>query len=671
MRTIEIAQRLAQMNEIEDALKAYKVALAEEPDPTTKMEAAAYILQFGKGSDYKISYTFFRELYNQGIFQENILGIMNEAFYQPNLRVLKSRYERNCKYLSKYPYIFRRDFPKFEELPLRFYPYDDNGYTPYDVEKKEFGDYINFKDTVIKRNFFHDLENPILAEDVTSQYELEYLRDNVRKSEDVARENHIYLHYTSWPVFCSYLACLNWKPLLDSRKFVFLFENEKSRYPIDFKEEFGIDYSQYTLQPVRISEINKLIWHTQLSTHNGGDFFNEIFDNHPNLLCLPSLMMYDVEESVGKIRTALAEVNGLREALQMFENWSPQVAEELYRMRDRTDKDILVAMYLDSETAGSGLDRSSRIVPAVFFQPHFHNIVYSLTVDQKNQAVLHSDSYETIQKTPLLQGFKYIKTFTPMRRFTTSHGATVRFMCGMAEAEAAANESSEKKSVVSDAVSERILNRSFMMDPQDRLYHDSTVVRFEDGKMNPKATFSALAAFMDLPYTDSMAYCSEGGKPLDYGGYISDGFDLAPLYKTYDNFVCDDERKFIEYFLRDAYEYFGYGFQYYDGNPIGMEQVKEWVSGFERIDYYMRGTWKDVFSGTNVSLNGNQVEGDIEKKVQEHLLNNYMERVKQNRIGNAEILMNGLRFVNKNGQPLRMMPKLEPDPALLEQPLYH
>ncbi len=43
----------------------------------------------------------------------------------------------------------------------------------------------------------------------------------------------------------------------------------------------------------------------------------------------------------------------------------------------------------------------------------------------------------------------------------------------------------------------------------------------------------------------------------------------------------------------------------------------------------------------------------------------------ENRIANAKILLEGLRFVNKNGQPLRFMKRLELDPALLEQPLYH
>ena len=105
MKPIEIAQRLAQLNEPESAVRAYKMALEESvgADPTTEMEAAAYILQFGKGEDYKLSYTIFRDLYNRGIFRDNILEIMDEAFYTPNLRVMKSRYDRNCKYLAKYP----------------------------------------------------------------------------------------------------------------------------------------------------------------------------------------------------------------------------------------------------------------------------------------------------------------------------------------------------------------------------------------------------------------------------------------------------------------------------------------------------------------------------------------------------------------------------------------
>lgn len=48
-----------------------------------------------------------------------------------------------------------------------------------------------------------------------------------------------------------------------------------------------------------------------------------------------------------------------------------------------------------------------------------------------------------------------------------------------------------------------------------------------------------------------------------------------------------------------------------------------------------------------------------------------MRDVRKNRATIAKLLMGRPRFVNKKGQPLRMMPKLELDPALLEQPVYH
>lgn len=43
----------------------------------------------------------------------------------------------------------------------------------------------------------------------------------------------------------------------------------------------------------------------------------------------------------------------------------------------------------------------------------------------------------------------------------------------------------------------------------------------------------------------------------------------------------------------------------------------------------------------------------------------------KNRMEVARLLLKGLFFINKKGQPLHMMPKLKLDEALLEQPLYH
>lgn len=279
----------------------------------TTLEAAAYILQ--SGGDYKISYTCFRDLYNAGHFREDILPLMSAVFYEPNEKTLRGRYERNRKLLERYPFIFRLDFPAFEDLPIQFFPYDEhNGYVPFYHDTMLFGDFVNVKHPVVSRNFFKDLDKPILATDVFSQYELEYLNDNVRKSEHIGRENHVYPHYTSWETFCAWLQVLNLRPLLKEQKLVFLIGDEVEQYPIDFKERFNIDYSQFPVKPLGLREINRIIWHTQLSTHNGGDFFNEIFDAHPNLLPLTSIMLDSMEKNVSEWRKALNQTKSSKEA---------------------------------------------------------------------------------------------------------------------------------------------------------------------------------------------------------------------------------------------------------------------------------------------------------------------------------------------------------------------
>ena len=671
MEAIEIARKLAALGQAGDACKAYGLAVQQGADPMGQMEAAAYILQ--NGGDYRISYGCFVGLYNQGLFREDILPLMEAVFYQPNIKQLKSRYERNCKLLSRYPYLFRKDFVPFEELPVQFFPYDDhNGYVPFYRTEEQFGEFVNFGNQVVSRNFFKDLDKPILAADVFSQYELEYLNDNVRPSEYIGRENHIYLHYTDWGVFCAYLQCLNLRKLLESKKLVFLIGDEIEQYPIDFKERFGIDYSQYPVKSISIREVNRMIWHTQLSTHNGGDFFNEIFDGHPNLIILDSVMFDNMEKTVADFLNVLSNAATVQQAIDCANFLNPDRVREMYYMRDRTMKDSAVALFLARDDVACSVEADSRIAPALFFQPHFSNIVYQLRAGSGNRTVLESKSADTIHQSQIFRQFKYIKTFTPMRRFTTSHGATVRYMY-QESVKRDGPEEDGKNAIVSDAVMERVLNRSFMIDPEDRLYKDSVLVRLEDGKLNPNATFRALAAFLDLPYTESMTACSIHGEPspsVSQEGYAP-GMSPISIYRTYDEYVNDSERYFIEYFLRDAYEYYGYGFQYYDGATMDEPKVAELIAGFSTIDHYMKETAYKLFKDIKVSQDGERVDPEMEERVREQLVEERIKGYSANRLESAKILLEGLRFVNKNGQPLRMMPRLELDPALLEQPLYH
>lgn len=647
MQPMEIGRRMAQLGQKEDAQKAYTVALAkEELSPMERFEAASYIF-FSQGN-YKTAYTALVDLYNEGHFRQDIMHLLAQAFYQPNEEELRQRYAANCAALAAYPYCFRRDFPDFDQLPLRFFPFDDQGFLPYDPAEDHFGSYVNFNDPVIDRYFFKDLEKPILAQDVYSQYQLEYLNDTIRKSEWIGRENHIYLHYTDWGRFCAHLPCLDLSPLLAQEKFVFLIGDQVARYPIDFAAEYGIDYSQYPVRPIGVQEVNRLIWHTQLSSHNGGDFVNEIFYGHPNLMSFESLMFDNISE----------QIKQTRERFYKHTLGNMRIHQQLAAIKRPTEKDFLVAYFLTQPAMSQWLDPNSRIAPALFFQPHFGNIRYQLEVAEGDgYCALHSAEYEQIKRSPIFKGFKYVKTFTPIRRPTTSYAATVRFM-------AAQLGDLDDPLRIPDALTERVLNRSYLREPDDRLLKDSALVRFEDGKLNPKAIFPVLAEFLDIPYTESMTYCSSrlGLNPESLKGNAR-GFDPVTVYRTYDEYANDDERAFLEYFMRDIYQACGYDFHYYKGEPVDEAWVREKIGNFTTLNGYIIRSLRECFDG--IRAKGVQMENDEQEIAQQ------MDSLNQNRLRIAELLLKNPRFVTREGQPLRMIPVLQPDPALLEQPLYH
>ena len=168
-----------------------------------------------------------------------------------------------------------------------------------------------------------------------------------------------------------------------------------------------------------------------------------------------------------------------------------------------------------------------------------------------------------------------------------------------------------------------------------------------------------------------MTYCSEKGihdVETAEGNVV--GFDTATVYRTYDDYATDEERAFIEFCLRDAYEFYGYDFHYYDGGPVDEAKIKQWVEGFTKSNSFISLSWKNnVLSKLTVGEGGDEKE--VDEAMQEETLVQIKEKYDAVRLKLVRRLMGSLYFMNKNGQPLRMMPKLELDPALLDQPLYH
>ena len=78
-----------------------------------------------------------------------------------------------------------------------------------------------------------------------------------------------------------------------------------------------------------------------------------------------------------------------------------------------------------------------------------------------------------------------------------------------------------------------------------------------------------------------------------------------------------------------------------------------------------------MLSQSHVTRSGQEVSEDEAELARKLSMSRSIQGIRENWHSVARMLLQNPRFVNKNGQPLQMIPKLELDPALLEQPLYH
>ena len=110
----------------------------------------------------------------------------------------------------------------------------------------------------------------------------------------------------------------------------------------------------------------------------------------------------------------------------------------------------------------------------------------------------------------------------------------------------------------------------------------------------------------------------------------------------------------------------------------GTDWVREKISQFTITDGLIMRSWEDMVrkNGTvsAVAETGQAVQEIPVEKTEENIqafAQKILEKYNTRRMELARYLLQGLNFVNGQGQPLQMMKPLKLDPALLEQPLYH
>jgi hypothetical protein len=183
---------------------------------------------------------------------------------KPMLEIKKSKmevnYAKNKKLLHNYPYLFGK-FPEFEYSQSRALNLDEE--IPY---------------------FFKDLSKPLFIRNLSHSVHMKFLFDNVRASEDVAMDNHIYLYYENESEFLQMLCQCDLKPMLKCQKFVFLLgKQNKDIYPIDFKKKYGIDYASMPFKPLRANELKRIVVYRN-HTSSGQDFLFQISAANKNIL---------------------------------------------------------------------------------------------------------------------------------------------------------------------------------------------------------------------------------------------------------------------------------------------------------------------------------------------------------------------------------------------------
>ena len=561
-------------------------------EPEYRFQEALGLFQASKYRDAILS---FIALYQDGHYKTEILEILNEACYEPNEEEMRRTFQKNTALLKQYPFVLGEINCTFETLPYRLYMVSDTEFYLFQKDEKIFTELYQFKDGTPFALHSKRVETILFLEHEVNFSHLSFLNDTVRRSEDLAYDNHVYLFYQSFAEFAKLLLVARIDQLLKEKKFLFLFGEANRICPVDFKAKFGIDYTSYTPQNLRVDEIKRIIFGWKIANVSGTSFLADIMDFHSDLLTIPDCVMTNFAdfyklELEGKTATkAIQSLNQLpdedsRKAFifNLLHLESETLSEELRREFNRvscrdflhelsqvlngihrpTAKEWLTGIYLAYANCH---DRQfGRIIPALFDYPH-DDMFYLAGVQRENFLLYFN----------VIQAFPYHKVIALIRDPVTQAGSVINFMTnGHPKAR------NERGEIQLDPyycfTFGAILPKDYFFPIEHPLRPDIAVVRFEDLKLNPEATFASMAEFLNLPVTESMfrtTWCGLERRGVTTENAVFSGFDCAPVYKKYEKYLSLFDKYRLEILMAKYMEAYGYQHKYYDGQAFSDQEL--------------------------------------------------------------------------------------------------
>lgn len=511
----------------------------------------------------------------------------NENADKAELNEQKLLYEKNVLLLKRYPYIMMKGFPDFDQLDIIWKLNREGKRIMYDSRAEECLEIYKNESERTNKAFFQDLSRQLLIKNETNPWNLKYLCDNVRRSEDYGGDNHIYLYYDSFRLFCAYLKILDIEPYLTDAKIVFLFGPEQlsAYYPLDFKKIYGIDYSQMKNKQIRIDEMNRICVFHFIGGSSGTAFVSQIMDYHRTLFTIrfPFALTFEYFYKLVQGKTVL-EMHKLFQqkiAINLEPGFTKTVIDKVFGMKKLFHKMALSLRGIGRPTKGEWFKAfylaynytmnrkfTERIVPVIYYDSH------------------ELDGIEGIKSAfEILPEFRYVTMLSVIRDTTCQFSSLANW--AMHEP-FAYNLPYEKVKSMRD----EYLLPSYIANYYKELPHRETTaetfidkyvrkVRFEDLKLYPKATLYALCEFMDIPWDENLLHCTYDGLPTEkemisgrWNNWNNQtGFDPSTVHKRERKNCSDLDFMRIELLSFGLYRHYGYKSKFYLGEALAREEI--------------------------------------------------------------------------------------------------
>lgn len=507
--------------------------------------------------------------------RDEIKAFLLEHYYAGGLAQQKLLYQKNLDRFSVYPYIMNKNFYSFDDATIKMITLEENYYVIFDEREQSFSEVFCLGSERDKRPFFQHLEKQLLIKNEINPWNIKYLWDNVRRSEDFGGDNHIYMYYDSFPLFCLYLRIIDFENYLEDEKFVFLFGEEQLEeyYPLDFKHLFGIDYALLGKKKVRVNEIKRIVFNWFTFGGNGTLFLHEIIDSHPNILCLSqctalsdfqyiylkylhnkpvAAAIRDLKQAMSadpivQYRGGMGDFVEEREFPKFFMHLASVLRDISIPKKDEWFKGFFLAYsYMIKR------DLEQRIAPMIYFHIHASSF--------------YTNSYIESMK-DMFESFPYFVSVSTVRKLCKAFGSAIRGLIQYEEPYMA-----KVKNGLQGLCTVLLADQEYM-DADDPYYSKRHMIRFEDLKLYPKATLSRLCEVIDVPWDDHLLQCSHRGI------LTPNGFDCGTIYHKSEQYVNAFDLYRLEALLHRHYEAWGYRSAYYD--DISVYSEDEFVNMFK------------------------------------------------------------------------------------------